>query len=55
MCVLIIILTPSPVVTHQVCVVRVVCAHVPLQLAEAGEALAAVAGDVGGAGAGPRA
>ena len=55
MYVLIIILTPALLVTHQVCVVRVICAHVPLQLAEAGEALAAVAGDVGGAGPGPRA
>ena len=36
-------------VTHQVGVVWVVSAHVSLQLAEAGKALAAVAGDVGGA------
>ena len=35
--------------THQVGVVRVVSAHVSLQLAEASEALATVAGDVGGA------
>ena len=41
--------------THQVGVVRVVRAHVSLQLAEAGEALAAVAGDVGGARAKARA
>ena len=42
-------------VTHQVGVVRVVSAHVSLQLAEAGKALAAVAGDVGGAGGEARA
>lgn len=51
----IISITPAPLVTHQVGVLGVICAHVSLQLAEAGEALAAVAGDVGGAGAGPRA
>ena len=42
-------------VTHQVGVVWMVSAHVSLQLAEAGEALAAVAGDVGGARAKARA
>ena len=36
-------------VTHQVGVVWVVSAHVSLQLAEGGEALATVTGDVGGA------
>ena len=36
-------------VTHQVGVVWMVSAHVSLQLAEAGKALATVAGDVGGA------
>ena len=35
--------------THQVRVLRMLLAHVSLQLAEAGEALATVAGDVGGA------
>ena len=35
--------------THQVRVLRILCAHVPLQLAEGGKALTAVAGDVGGA------
>ena len=34
--------------THQVGVLRVLGAHVPLQLGQGGEGLAAVAGDVGG-------
>ena len=42
-------LSPLSLFTHQVRVLRVFTAHVSLQLAEGGEALAAVAGDVGGA------
>ena len=39
----------SPLVcTHQVGVLRVLGAHVPLQLGQRGEGLAAVAGDEGG-------